>query len=297
MEKEYAIDLTLKELMLLDTKVSEKAQKIIDEAKQENSYGFDLPIMNKILRKSEEIGTLTWKYKQIKSCSYCDKDYGYYTYPRSSRYHNKGDKNYDKPFYYSGIAFNEGYVTIKGVGDMCTDCEKKYNIIHRLIDYIIDYDLKIEIQKNDYKPSKYLKDDIKICYECGEEIQESKMKNNICPYCKAETNFWNYHKSTDKFVMIPNPSFKKEVQNIKKLVQEFNKKVTNEEDKLYMEHNKYDNKTFYVQGTKWTNGNRDVIVFNVESKTFQIGCFWKDKAEDFINELLKCEYKEINNNN
>lgn len=220
MIKTYSIDLTLEELLPLDGKVSDKAQEIINKAKQESSYGFDLPVMNEILRNSEKSGMLTWRYKQVRSCSYCDKTYDYYTYPRSGRYHNKGDKNYDKPKYYSGIAFNEGFVTIQGYGDMCSECASKHDVIHRLIDYIIDNDLKIQIQKNDYRITKYLKDDIRICYQCGNEMQESKMgrKSTLmgdgtfpskCPGCGAESSvFGKSHKTTNKYVMIENPAFK-----------------------------------------------------------------------------------------
>lgn len=41
MEKVYSIKLTLEELRLLDGKVSSKAQKIIDKAKEENSFALD----------------------------------------------------------------------------------------------------------------------------------------------------------------------------------------------------------------------------------------------------------------
>lgn len=215
MEKLYSVKLSFNELQLISGKVSEDAQKVIDKAKQESSYGFELPIMNEILRKSEETGKLTWRYKQIRDCDYCDKKRDYYTYPRDSRYHRKGDPNYDKPMYYCGIAFNEGFITISGMGDMCTDCVEEHNVIHRLIDYIIDNDLKIEIQKNDYKESKYTKDEIRICYECGEEMQESKMGrlpammggyySGECPFCHAKSlPFGRSHKVTNKFVMIPN---------------------------------------------------------------------------------------------
>jgi hypothetical protein len=213
MEKLYQVKLSLEELKLIDGKTSEDTQKIIDRAKQEDSFGFELPVMNEILRKSLETGKLTWRYKDIRSCSYCDKGYEYYKYTRSSRHHCKGDNNYDRPMYHRGIAFNEGFVTISGVGDMCRDCADKHNVIHRLIDYIIDNNLKIEIQKNDYKSTVYRKDEIRVCYECGKEMQESKMGRlpclmsgtyaGECPHCGAKsTLFGRSHKTTDKFVMI-----------------------------------------------------------------------------------------------
>lgn len=305
-DKAYSIDLTLKELKLIDGKVSEKAQAIINKAKQENSYGFELSFMNEILRKSEETGELKWSYKTIRECKYCDKEYDYHKYPRSSRYHSKGDKNYDKPMYYHGIKFNQGFVTIKGHGDICCDCEKKYNVIHRLIDYIIDNDLKIQIQKNDYKPSKYLKDEIQICYECGKEMKRSKMSNlptmmgdgfykGICPHCGAkDLPFGKHHTSTDKFDVIPNPEFKDEVQKITQLVKQYNKNVDDaNEEGINMFQSKRDNNTFIVEENKWKNGYRKVIVFNVDKKTFKIGVFWEDEADLFVSVLKDNNYKII----
>lgn len=305
-DKTYSVDLTLKELELIDGKVSDKAQTIINKAKQENSYGFELPIMNEILRKSEEIGELKWRYKTIRKCKYCDKKYDYHKYARSSRYHSKGDKNYDKPICYRGIEFNQGFVTIQGHGDICCDCEKKYNVIHRLIDYIIDNDLKIQIQKNDYKPSKYLKDKVQICYECGKEMKKSEMGNiptmmgdgyykGICPHCRAEEKpFGKSHKTTDKFDVIFNPQFKDEVQKITQLVKQYNKNVENErQDGINIFQSKRDNNIFIIEENKWNNGYRKIIVFNVDKKVYKIGVFWADKADLFTNILKEYNYEII----
>lgn len=44
--KTYDVQLVATELLLLDGKVSEKAQAIINKMKAENSYGFDFPLSN-----------------------------------------------------------------------------------------------------------------------------------------------------------------------------------------------------------------------------------------------------------
>lgn len=218
MEKTYDVDLTYNEIILLDGKVNEKVQKTINTAKMEKGFGFDNPSVNEALAEAMNTGKLTWRYKQISNCEYCGKKRDYYTYARDSRYHRKGEKNHDAPKYYSGMKFNEGFVTMQGYGDMCTDCFEKYK--KAMIDYIIDNDLPIEIQKNDYKITKYLKDPICICYKCGKEMRESEMGRHStmmgngdypskCPHCGAESLFLgNSHKPTDKFVMILNPEFK-----------------------------------------------------------------------------------------
>ena len=304
MIKTYPINLTLEELLLIDDNVSEEAQKVINKAKQESTYGFELPIMNEILRRSEQIGKLTWNYTQVRDCKYCDKKSSYHTYPRSSNYHSKGDKNYDKPKYYGGIVFNQGFVVMKGYGDMCSECEKKYDVIHRLIDYIIDNDLKIEIQNNKYKPSKYLKDEIKICYSCDKEMSESTMSNlttmmgdgyykGECPHCGAKSlPFGESHKRTDKFDFIDNPEFKEEVKNVKSLINNYNESIDKEES-IIINQSKNNNKIFIVQETKWSNGYNQVIKFNIDNKTIEVGYFWKNKADFLIEELKIHGYSVI----
>ena len=300
MEKVYSIKLTLEELRILDGKVSSKAQEIIDKAKEENSFGFGLPLMNEILSESSKTGELTWKYKNIRSCPYCDKKYDYAVYPRSSRYHRKGDKNFDKPKYYRGLAFNEGFVTIEGSGDICVDCANKHNLINGLIDYIIDNDLKIQIQKNDHKNSKYLKDNIRECYQCKEEMLESTMKRkdnlmmngtypSICPKCGAEaTIFGKSHKITNKFNMIPNLAFGKDVhvKDIKNMVFNFNE-IADEENRLnFFELNKSPN-VFAIELKKWQNGRERVLTFSTIESFYKKGFVFNKDKHDIFEEYLK----------
>lgn len=259
--------------------------------------------MNEILKQAEKIGKLTWSNKQIRSCDYCDKKYDYYKYPRNGRYHRKGEKNFDKPIYYSGIKFNEGFVIMKGYGDMCLECCSKHDVKQRLIDYIIEHDLKVEIMKNDYKPGKYLKDDIRICFDCGEEMLESKMSKERtlmgdgyypsgCPKCGAKSlPFGKSHKITNKFGFIKNPESFDEVVEIKNLVSEYNKDKEKDE-RLSFWQSKKSNTSFYVEETKWTNGHREVIQFGTTGKKFTVGYFYKDKCEDFKEILLKHGYIE-----
>jgi LEA14-like dessication related protein len=297
LSKTYEIKLTFEEMKLIDGQVSEKAQDIIDRVKKENSFGFSLPVMNEVLRKAEEIGKLTWSYKSIRSCSHCDKQYDYARYPRSGKNHRKGDKNFNKPLYYSGIKFNEGFVTIQGLGDMCSDCCKKHNVINQLIDYILDNDLKIEIQKNKYRDSKYLKDDIRICYDCDYEMTESEMTTSPtvmgdgrypsgCPKCGAESRlFGKNHKTTNKFKHRLNPMITEEVQQIKQLVRQYNSTIEDKEQQISFSVNRNKENIYYVKENKWNNGNRLVIKFDIKQKIYYLGYFWKDKVDQFVNVL------------
>lgn len=215
MEKLYEIKLSYNELIMLDNNVNEEAQVIINSSKQENDIGFDFPIMNEIILKSLNSGELNWRKKRITSCNHCDKTYDYYRYSRNGKHHNKGDKDYKKRIYYDGIKFNEGSVTIVGLGDMCIECEKKYQVIDKLIEYILDRKLPIELQDKDR--TLYVKDKIKICFECEEEIQESQMGilpsmfggsySGECPKCGAKSlPFGRSHKYTSKFIMLKQTS-------------------------------------------------------------------------------------------
>lgn len=217
--KKYKVDLLYNEILRLDGNVHDEVQKIIDIAKKEQSIGFDWPILNEVIRKSEEIGTLSWSYKQISSCDYCGKKPDYQRYARSSKFHSKGSKNYDKPIYYSGIKFNEGMVSIQGSGDMCRECCDGHGVVEKMVKYIIENDLKIEIRTNEFSPTKYKKDDVRICYACDEKMYESEMIKEptlmgrgsypgTCPKCNAtQSLFGSSHKTTNEFRHLLNPAF------------------------------------------------------------------------------------------
>ena len=211
-ENFYSVYLTHDELLLIDGKCNEKAQEVVEKAKTEYGFGLD-PICNEILAKSIKTGKLTWRYTEISSCKTCDtKPSGYYKYARSSRYHRKGDCNYDAPFKYSGIEPNGGFISFSGMSGICRDCW--FNVyLPKLVNFIIENDLPIEIQKNDIAETKYKKDDVRICYSCGEKMYESEMGRRTtlmgdgtyaskCPKCGAESLlFGNSHKITNEFTM------------------------------------------------------------------------------------------------
>lgn len=73
MAKLYTVKLTLDELMLIDGKSNEEVQKIIEQAKFENSFGLD-DFSNEILRKAVENGKIEWSSCKISSCQFCEKN-------------------------------------------------------------------------------------------------------------------------------------------------------------------------------------------------------------------------------
>ena len=260
-QKTYNFDLTYDEVLLLDKQkgLTKENQIKVDNIKEENNVGLPLDIMNEIIMASKKSGELTWRIKQIAHCEYCDKERDYYRYTRSSRYHRKGDYNYDAPRYYTGYKFNEGFVTIKGRGDMCKECEEKYNVIHTLIDYIIDNDLKIEIQNNDYRFSKYIR--------TGNKWDEDR-----------------------EFILNPLFELDKIINPLKEVIKEYNNTIDeNNRDKmvrLWLSENK---KYILIDNSEWNNGTK-IIEINIKDKTYKYAD-WFYKDYKFLDEEVGKYYK------
>lgn len=215
-EKLYKVKLTYNEICALDGSTnpknrSKELQDTIDNAKKEHSLGFSPAIINEVILKSEQIGTFSYSRVQMRYCEYCKKAGDYLRYTRSTRYHRKGEKNFDKPTYINGIKFNPGFIRVQGLGDICSECEKNNHVIQTIENYLLSHDSKVELAGNPL--TVYKKDPIQICHTCGKEMQESKMGREpamisgtypaYCPHCHAKGNVWNKpHQSTDKFVMI-----------------------------------------------------------------------------------------------
>jgi len=213
-EKLYKIELNYKELCLLDNlEIRIDTQQIINNIKKQVNFNFDLPEMGEILFSSIESGKFYWEYTRLNYCKICKKSCDYARYTRSTRYHRRGEKNHSKPIYFSGLRFNPGFVVIRGYGDMCSECESKYNVIDTLCKYIFDNDLKIEIKNNDKYKTKYKYDQGRKCFNCKKEMYESEMGSlpamisgrykGICPHCGAKSLILEKsHEITDKFRMI-----------------------------------------------------------------------------------------------
>lgn len=261
--KTYEFNLTYDEVLLLDKQevLTKENQDKVNRIKEENSIGFQLDVMNEIIMASKKSGELTWRIKQIDHCEYCDKKRDYYRYTRSSRYHRKGDYNYDSPKYYTGYKFNEGFVTIKGRGDMCKECEEKYNVIHTLIDYIIDNDLKIEIQNNDYRFSKYIR--------TGNKWDEDR-----------------------EFILNPLFELDKIINPLKEIIKEYNNTIDEDNrDKivrLWLSENK---EYVFIDNSEWNNGTK-IIEINIKDKTYKYAD-WFYKDYKFLEDEVSKYYKRI----
>ncbi len=128
----YSVKLTDSEILLLDGKVSGEVQAEIDKCKfavslQSNTALSDKQrkLISEIVHIAKTTGRLTRMERGTKHCPSCQKDAGYYLYPRSGRHHRKGDKNYDKPKSLRGYDYDRGLVGITNTifHGCCTECQ------------------------------------------------------------------------------------------------------------------------------------------------------------------------------
>lgn len=206
--KTYEVYLTYDELTLLDGKVNDKAQKVIDTAKSEHSFGLD-DTANEILQKALKAGELRWGSVNISRCTCCDsKPSGYAKYTRTSRYHKKGSPNYDRPFRYSGVLINPGVFIVEGLPGICYDCWKN-TYLPLIVRFIHDNNLPIQTNDPEIAPTRWKKDVIRECAKCGKKAPTSKWGRSrtifgngtypsTCPHCEA----FNSSVITDQYNMV-----------------------------------------------------------------------------------------------
>lgn len=209
--KKYSVSLTFDELSALDGRCSADVQGIVDAAKAEHAIGLD-DFSNEVITKAVRNGKLEWNSVTISRCKYCgERPGGFYPYKTNSRYHRKGDPNTSKPIRYCGVQIGGG-ILFSGLAGMCAECWQK-NYLPKIIRYILDNGLPVEIQRNDIAPTRYKRDLERECFDCGKTMYESEMGESLrlmgdgyykskCPHCGAEATIFTSHNQTGKFRMI-----------------------------------------------------------------------------------------------
>jgi hypothetical protein len=201
------VKLTNQELLLLDGKVNEVAQKVVNEVKEIMKYA-DIgdEMLAEIISLALKKGELTRNHREISECRKCGK---HKTYKTITRGRKKGKLAYDHPLYVWGRTYLDGFVTIKGYSPFsyCDECTKE--VEHTLIDYIKINDLPIQLSDTE----GWQKENAKICMYCGEKIWEFDMGLEYtlmadgryyseCPKCKTKASLFQSHKSTKEFRMV-----------------------------------------------------------------------------------------------
>ncbi len=201
------VKLTNKELLLLDGKVNEPAQKVVNEVKEILKYAdIGNEILAEIISLALKKGELTRNHREISECKKCGK---HKTYRIITRGRRKGKPDYDNPIYIYGTSYLDGFITIKGYSPFayCSDCAQE--VEHTLISYIKTNDLPIQLSDTE----GWQKENAKICMNCEEKIWEFDMGLEYtlmedgryyseCPICKAKASLFQSHQSTKEFRMV-----------------------------------------------------------------------------------------------
>lgn len=92
--------------------------------------------LSQIDEVAREDNRVVYYSRQIRVCRVCDKEAGYAKYTKNTRYHRKGDLNYDNPLYLRGYEFKKTSISFHGdvfVG-CCSEClmELEEHIVHLL---------------------------------------------------------------------------------------------------------------------------------------------------------------------
>jgi hypothetical protein len=166
------------DLVKLDGICSAETQSLVDKAKERRGLVCEgLPeglakVITKIREDGERFLKLDFERIPIHKCPVCKKGGEYAKYPRNGKYHRKGQPNYNKPIYLSGIQFNGSCVRMTGYTSTgcCNECWEKYKSV--FIDKLKD--LKCELPKNlfdsEYRRTLWMK-----CGKCGWEGNELEM--------------------------------------------------------------------------------------------------------------------------
>lgn len=198
---EFTLELTASEASLLDGRVGDKAQAVVDRAKDTlalSSSGLaekEAAMVAKIVATAREKGRLTYSRKPIRACPCCGRNEGYYLHTRTGKYHRKGQPNYKAPKTFMGYGMDEGFVTIQhhiSVG-YCDQCKPRVDPV------LLPLLAGIEADYPSYwseAPHRFKRFDNKVCTACGWEGHEGEMRKARtlmgdgyypagCPNCTA----------------------------------------------------------------------------------------------------------------
>lgn len=178
------------EVLLLDGKVNEDVQKSIDKIKSRRSIENTLDIpekYKKFVAEKIRVATDTQELRftqgcKLSSCNICGKKKTYRTYTRNTKYHRKGEPNYDRPIDVYGV--NLG---------CCSSCWKEVRPYLGKALEGVEAEISKTITGKDPEYKKYANIE---CSVCGWEGHEGEMGmlpalmggsyRGKCPKCGAK---------------------------------------------------------------------------------------------------------------
>lgn len=201
------ITLTDEELLLLDGKCSENTQKEVIAALARIECAKSHPELPEKLAKfiasavdeARNEGQLIYRSCNIHTCKTCGKNGGYYKYPRNGRYHRKGESNYSKPRYISGVELADRFVIMQGnpaVG-CCNECFEQVKPFLAAALENIPCQVSERITGHPTRWKRYKKRECSKCGWTGHEGQLGKLPAMMggfypgkCPSCGTENRLF-----------------------------------------------------------------------------------------------------------
>ena len=196
------IELTDDELLLLDGRVNETAQKEVEAAKLRLSAAVEYPERTKAeaafiadtVTRAKKDGRLIYEFKSIKHCDLCGKSGGYLPYKSGPR---RGKPNYDKPTYLGGVELGDNFIRMTGYASQgcCRECMDK--LVGDLKTALIEVKAELPRQLRTEGQPVYKRWKRHTCSQCGWKGHEGEMKllrtlfadgwyHGECPSCGAK---------------------------------------------------------------------------------------------------------------
>lgn len=202
------IHLTDPELVILDGRVSPAAQVLVDAAKERLDMAEHLSWLPKplagliadIRTHALKEGRLSYSSEYVTDCRICGRKSEYALHKRTTRYHRKGEKDYDKPIRFPAIDFARGFVRISGYISLgaCKDCVELAK--PHLLSVLSEVKAEIPEALMGAKP-KWVRVNKMLCKGCGwtgHELEMGELPTLMgdgyyrgkCPKCPAENRIF-----------------------------------------------------------------------------------------------------------
>lgn len=198
------VPLTNEECLLLDGKVSEKAQAVVNIAKRQIDTAQRLSALTEaqaafvsdVVTEAVQSGRLICRPESMRRCGVCGKSAGYAVHARNGRYHRKGDRNLDRPLALNGFQFRHDFIEMKGYPSLAC-CRECFTVLKPFLAAELESVRAVIPEAITGHPPRFTRLDNKRCTQCGWTGHEGEMRRRRtilgdgtyaagCPKCSAE---------------------------------------------------------------------------------------------------------------
>jgi hypothetical protein len=190
------------ELLLLDGRCSPETQTGIDAIKARRSVmasekltESEAQFLLEIVKEATKQKRLICQWKNTHRCLVCGKDAGYATHTRTTRWHRRGEPNYDRPLTFLTVELAERFVTIKNCVTLgcCRACWERLQ--QKVVEKLAGIDAEIA-QGITGKPPQWKRFPVMKCLKCGWQGRKDEVIKlpalmqgyypGECPECHAQ---------------------------------------------------------------------------------------------------------------